>query len=337
MKHLYNNYSIKEYNTFGIDVKAKYFFEFTEIEELTTLLENQEFRKLQKLVIGGGSNLLFTKDFDGLVIYPQIKGIKIINETDNEIYINAGAGNDWDSFVEYCVSNGYGGTENLSLIPGNIGASPVQNIGAYGVEVKDIIDTVEALNIETNKIETLTNSDCKFGYRNSAFKNKLKGKYIITGVTFKLYKKPKFTTHYGSVDEKLKEYTEINISNIRKIIIDIRDSKLPDHKKIGNAGSFFKNPVIDKSKAESLKLKYPTMPLYHVNEKHSKLAAGWLIEQCGWKGKRIADAGVHKDQSLVLVNHGNASGNDIIKLANKIIASIKSEFDVDLEMEVNII
>ncbi len=337
MKHLYNNYSIKDYNTFGINAKAKYFFEFTEVEELIDLLNNSEFKNVKKLTIGGGSNLLFTKDFDGIVIYPQIKRIELVNETDNEIFVKAGAGNDWDTFVEHCVSNGYGVIENLSLIPGNVGASPVQNIGAYGVEVKDIIHTVEAINIETSKIETFTNSECKFGYRNSIFKNELKGKYIITEVIFKLYKKPKFITHYGSINEKLKEYSEINISNIREIIINIRNSKLPDHKKIGNAGSFFKNPVVDKTIADKLKLKYPSMPLYPIDEQHSKLASGWLIEQCGWKGKRIGDAGVHKDQSLVLVNHGNAIGNDIIELAKKIIASIKLEFDVDLEMEVNII
>lgn len=338
MAELYTNYSLKQYNTFGIDVLAKHFFEFSSKKELIEFIkENQELIKLPRVVIGGGSNLLFTGDFAGVIFYPHVMGIDVVKEDEDHAWIKAGAGVVWDDFVDFAVKYNYGGAENLSLIPGNVGACPVQNIGAYGVEVKDIIDTVYTINIKTLEERVFTNEECQFAYRDSIFKNELKHQYIVTHVTFKLDKKHTFKTEYGQIGAELEKYDEINISNIRKAIINIRESKLPCTEELGNAGSFFKNPVVDSEKAEELKTKHPSIPIYDAPNNQVKLAAGWLIDQCNWKGKRLGNAGVHKDQALVLVNHGSATGQEILHLAQKIQYSVFEKFGVTLEMEVNAI
>lgn len=337
MAQLLQNYSLKKYNTFGIEAKAKYFFEFDNQTEIQTFLQKNDIIDTQYLILGGGSNLLFTEDFEGLVIHPNIKGIDIVEENDKTVLIRVGANEDWDELVAWSVEKNYGGIENLSLIPGAVGASPVQNIGAYGVEVKEVIEKVEAVSIETKNAVEFSNVHCEFGYRNSVFKNEYKNLFIITHVQFRLQKQPEYKVFYGAIKKELEAYDAVNLKNIREVIIKIRESKLPDPKDLGNAGSFFKNPIIEKTKADQLKAKYENLPLYEVNEIETKLAAGWLIEQCGWKGKRIGDAGVHKDQALVLVNYGNAKGKDILKLANEIRKSVLFKFGVKLEMEVNAI
>ncbi|MFA8435124.1 MAG: UDP-N-acetylmuramate dehydrogenase [Marinifilaceae bacterium] len=335
MAFLHDNYSLKQYNTFGIDVTARYFFEFQEVAEIQQFLKDNPIRDTNYLILGGGSNLLFTEDFDGLVIHPKIKGIEIVREDEDHVWVKAGAYEEWDDFVAWSVNNQYSGIENLSLIPGKVGATPVQNIGAYGVEVQEVITEVEAISIETGSRVTLSNAQCEFGYRDSIFKNELKNLFIVTSVTYQLSKKPNYKTHYGSLSGELENYSEINLQNIREVIIKIRESKLPDPKEIGNAGSFFKNPVIDTEVAGQLQKEYPKIPLYPVNGAHTKVAAGWLIEQCGWKGKQIGNAGVHKDQALVLINCGKATGLEISHLANEIRKSVILKFGITLEMEVN--
>lgn len=335
MAKLFTNYSLKNHNTFGLDVRCEYFFKFSEVSEIQQfLISEPKLIALPTLILGGGSNILFTKDFAGLVIYPQNKKITKLKEDNENVWINAESGVSWDDFVKYCVEGNYGGVENLSYIPGNIGASPVQNIGAYGVEVKDVIDSVEALEILTSKKHTFSNSDCRFDYRDSIFKNELKNKFIIVNVTFKLTKNHILTTHYGNIDEELKNYPHINIQTIREAIINIRKRKLPEPTEIGNAGSFFKNPIISAKKAEKLKEKFPNIVLYKTSEIEFKVAAGWLIEQCGWKGKEINGAGVHQNQALVIVRVGDATGKDIVNLSKKIQKSVKEKFDVEIQAEV---
>lgn len=337
MAVLRKNYSLKNYNTFGIEANAKYFFEFDTVEEINDFLSKNDIINIQYLLLGGGSNLLFIEDFNGLVIHPKIKGIKIIEEDEESVLVQVGANEDWDEFVAWAVENNYSGIENLSLIPGVVGAAPIQNIGAYGVEVQEVIHSVDAISIESKNSVVFSNMHCEFSYRNSVFKKEYKNQFIITHVTFKLSKQHNYKVHYGSIDKELEAYGEINLKNIREVIIKIRESKLPDPEVLGNAGSFFKNPIVDKAQADKLKAKHENMPLYEVNEMESKLAAGWLIEQCGWKGKQIGDAGVHKDQALVIVNHGNAKGHEILQLANDIRKSVLYKFGVKLEMEVNAI
>ena len=284
--------------------------------------------------------MLLTKNIEQLVVHLNIKGISIDREDDNAVYLTVNAGENWHEFVLWAIEQGYGGIENLSLIPGNVGTCPIQNIGAYGVEVKDVISKVETIEIETNKLVSFSNTECNFGYRNSIFKNEAKGKYIITSVCFKLSKSNhKLTTSYGAIEKELtdKQITNPTIKDISDAVIAIRQSKLPDPNEIGNSGSFFKNPVISISLFEELKNKYPTIPSYPVSEKEIKVPAGWLIEQSGFKGKRYGDYGVHEKQALVLVNYGNASGKDIFELAQKIQATIKETYKIDLEIEVNII
>lgn len=335
MAILNTNYSLKKHNTFGIDVNAKYFFEFETIEEIKQFLNDNPLTSTKYLILGGGSNLLFTGDFEGIVIHPDIRGLEITDEEEDHILVRAGANEVWDDLVEWCVNHNLGGIENLSHIPGVVGAVPIQNIGAYGVEAHEVIKEVEAISIESGKLVTFSNSQCEFGYRDSIFKNGLKNQFIITHVTFRLSKTPQLKTHYGTVERELNRYTEIKLANVREVITNIRKSKLPDPQKTGNAGSFFKNPVITSDKARKLKLKYPQMPTYPVDETYCKLAAGWLIEQCGWRGKRIGNAAVHKDQALVLINCGNATGLEILKLANEIRKSVLLKFNISLEMEVN--
>lgn len=336
---IHENYSLKKSNTFGIDASARYFTELSSVEEIQEILSQQDFSKMQKLILGGGSNLLFTQNFDGIVLKNNLQGIELLKEDADFYYIKAGAGVVWHELVIHCINNNYAGLENLSLIPGRVGASPMQNIGAYGVEIKDRFYELEALHIADKTIHTFANADCKFGYRESIFKHELKNQYIITSVTYKLLKKPIFNTNYGAIEKELEVMgiKELSIQAISKAVCNIRSSKLPNPAEIGNAGSFFKNPEVVHAKYEFLKDQFPSIVGYDLENGNVKLAAGWLIEQCGWKGKTIGDAGVHKLQALVLVNYGNAKGNEIYDLSQKIMDSVKVKFGVQLEREVNII
>ena len=331
--------SLKQFNTFNIDARARYFAEPSTVEEFQEILSEKKFKNIQKFVLGGGSNILFTNDFDGLLLKNNIKGIELLKEDADFYYVKAGAGEVWHDVVMYCVNKNYGGLENLSLIPGSVGAGPIQNIGAYGVELKDRLFELEALNIKEGKIHTFSNAACKFGYRDSVFKRELKGQYIITSVTYKLLKKPELNTRYGAIEKELEamHVKNITIKDISQAVCNIRNSKLPNPAQIGNAGSFFKNPEVPRNTFNNLKMQFPDVVGYDVDEGRVKLAAGWLIEQCGWKGTTIGDAGVHKLQALVLVNYGNAKGNEILELSQKIIDSVKNKFGVSLEREVNIL
>lgn len=331
------NVSLKPFNTFGIDVKATRFATFASPEELGQILKDNINKPL--LILGGGSNLLLTKDFDGLVLKNEIKGIEVISETANEVLIRSGAGEVWHEFVLYCISKNYCGIENLSLIPGSVGASPMQNIGAYGVEIKDVFDHLEAYEIATGEIHTFDNETCEFGYRESIFKHAVKNQYVITNVYFKLSKTQNTNTSYGAINQQLEVMGIINptIKDVSDAVIAIRSSKLPNPKEIGNAGSFFKNPVIDVAHYHEILKNYPNAPSYPVGEQHVKVPAGWLIETAGWKGKVVGETGVHKNQALVLVNYGNAKGKDIYKLSTDIIEDIERKFKILLTREVNIL
>jgi UDP-N-acetylmuramate dehydrogenase len=332
-----SNISLQAYNTFGIDANAKSFCEIECIADLQELKTKEEFDS-ERLVLGGGSNMLLLNNWNGLVILNSVKGISIENENPESVLLKVGAGEVWHDFVLYTVNNEYYGIENLSLIPGSVGASPIQNIGAYGVEIKDTFEKLEAFNIATGQVETFSKEDCKFGYRESVFKKELKGKYIITQVYYRLSKMPSFNTSYGAIEEQLAERGIDNpsIKDISNAVISIRQSKLPDPKEIGNSGSFFKNPVIDSEQAKKLKEQFPKMVQYPVDN-GVKLAAGWLIESCGWKGYKENGFGVHDKQALVLVHYGGASGQDIYNLSQKIIDSIYETYGVSLEREVNMI
>ncbi|MDO1447869.1 UDP-N-acetylmuramate dehydrogenase [Rhodocytophaga aerolata] len=339
MMHIQKNISLKSYNTFGIDATAAYFIEIRTVAELQELLTHSIYKAMPKLILGGGSNLLFTQDFDGLVIKIAIEGIEKINEDAQHVYVQAGAGVVWHQLVLYCIEHAYAGIENLSLIPGTVGAAPMQNIGAYGVEIKEIFDRLEAVHIDTGNIRVFTNEECQFGYRESIFKKELKGQYVITRVTFRLGKVPAFNTSYGAIQDTLKQMNVENLTlrSVSDAVIYIRRSKLPDPAEIGNAGSFFKNPEIPTKQYENLKIHYPQMPGYVTSDKTVKVPAGWLIEQSGWKGKRLGDTGVHKNQALVLVNYGNAKGNEIKALAEEVQKSVLAKFDIQLQPEVNFI
>lgn len=330
------NHSLKELNTFGLDVKAEKYIHFDTVDDAREALYTKSTCKKPILILGGGSNILFSKDFEGTILHPKIEGIEIASESKEDIYLRVGAGVCWDTFVEYCVSNGWSGVENLSLIPGNVGASPVQNIGAYGMEAKDCIVSVKGLYLNKAKPFVLSNDECAFGYRDSIFKHELKKKALITHVCFRLSKLPKYTIHYGNISEELKKYNEVNLENIRKAIIAIRRQKLPDPKDLGNAGSFFKNPVVKETKAKKLKTEHPDMPTYPALN-GIKLSAGWLIEQCGWKGKKVGNVGMYKEQSLIMVNYGGAKAEELITLSSAIQESVKSTFDVKIEPEVNFV
>jgi UDP-N-acetylmuramate dehydrogenase len=331
----YSNYPLRKLHTFGTEASTKYYFEFTETEDLEGFLAtNKDWPNQQLLIIGSGSNLLFVNDFPGLIINPNIPGIKIVHEDRNNIWLEVGAGVVWDELVEYAVFNRWGGIENLSLIPGKVGAAAVQNIGAYGMEIQNQIETVTGFNLETLTENILESTDCQFAYRDSIFKNELKNSFIITSVVFKLDKFPEYILNYGDLKSETEKLGSINLRNIRKAVIGIRESKLPDPKIFGNAGSFFKNPVIEEVQATQLLNIYPNMPHYSAPENRMKLAAGWLIEQCGWKGFRRGDAGVHEKQALVLVNYGNATGMEIFELSEEIRQSVQDKFGVELEREV---
>lgn len=329
--------SLRPYNTFGIDVEAAAFAAFSSVTELVELLRQND-GKLPLLILGGGSNILFTRPVDAFVLRNDIKGYEVVSEDDETILIKVGAGEVWHTFVRYCVENGWAGLENLSLIPGSVGASPMQNIGAYGVEIKDRFVSLEALHIASGEIHTFTADECRFGYRESVFKRELKDQYIICSVTYRLSLKPSFNTSYGAISSELEQMgtKELTIDAVSQAVINIRRSKLPDPATLGNAGSFFKNPVIDAGLYASLKDAYPEMPHYPQSDGTVKLAAGWLIEQAGWKGKRVGNCGVHEKQALVLVNYGGATGNEIFALSQAVLDDVKHRFGVTLEREVNI-
>lgn len=331
------NISLKPYNTFSIDAKARHFVAFGTMDELAEGLQLAGGKKL--LVLGGGSNILLTGDFDGWVLKNEMRGIEKLSEDGEYVVVKAFAGENWHSFVLHCIENGWAGVENLSLIPGCVGASPMQNIGAYGVEIKDVFEGLNAFDIQDRRPRHFTLDDCRFGYRESIFKKELKGRFVITDVSFRLRKKPVFHTSYGAINEELERMgvRELSIQAISEAVIRIRSSKLPDPAKIGNAGSFFKNPSVSKEQYESLKLAHPGMVGYANADGSIKLAAGWLIEQCGWKGFRRGDAGVHARQALVLVNYGAAKGEDIYILSTEIMESVRDKFGVLLEREVNLI
>jgi UDP-N-acetylmuramate dehydrogenase len=337
MPEIQHDISLKKYNTFGVEAKASHFVSFSSEDELNALLKDHRLNDLPALILGGGSNILFTRDFEGLVMHNNIRGIEILEEDDSQVLVKAGAGENWDEFVGYTVSRGWGGLENLSYIPGNVGASPIQNIGAYGTEVKETIEQVQTLNRETFIPVTYTNGDCQFDYRNSIFKHHLKGKRIITHVVFRLSKKPDYKLSYGNLKEAVSHQGEINLTNIRHAVIETRKSKLPEPDETGSAGSFFKNPIIDSPAHQKLKTTRPDMPSYPMENNQYKIPAGWLIDQLGWKGYREGDAGVHHKQALVLVNHGQATGDQIYQLSRRIRESVLAEFNIDLEYEVNIL
>lgn len=333
------DFSLHSFNTFHIDSVARYFTEVNTIESLKELITSGQLKDKLLLIVGGGSNLLFTGNFKGIVVHIINRGIETISRTDDSVIVKAAAGENWHEFVTFCVNQGFGGIENLSLIPGNVGSCPIQNIGAYGVEVKDTILSVDAVDLHTGKLLNFSKDECRFGYRDSIFKRDLKGKFAICSVTFQLKLNPVVQLEYGAIKQELSVMGVENptIADVSKAVCAIRHSKLPDPKILGNAGSFFKNPTVDEKFAEKLAESFPKLVSYPLGDEKAKLAAGWLIEQCGWKGFRDGDAGVHEDQSLVLVNYGNATGSNILTLAHRIQNSVYERFGVKLEMEVNVI
>jgi UDP-N-acetylmuramate dehydrogenase len=349
MSLIQNNISVKQYNSFSINAFTNSFATFNSVENLREVLKSyQQISNNQQnstFILGGGSNLLFTSNFDGLILKNEIKGVKIVKEDKHHIYIQAGAGENWHQFVLYCIEHNLAGVENLSLIPGNVGASPMQNIGAYGVEIKDVFHSLEAWHIKDKKIVNFTLNDCEFGYRESVFKKKFKNEFVITNVTYRLNRIPDYHISYGAISQELEKMgvKDLSIQAISKAVINIRSSKLPDPAVIGNAGSFFKNPEIGSHEYHELTRMFPGIVGYDLPNGNVKLAAGWLIEQCGpsagisWKGYRRGDAGCHEKQALVLVNYGNATGSEIYDLSEEILESVKAKFGVSLEREVNIV
>ena len=336
--NLQNNYPLLPHNTFGMEVNASVFMEYESVEELKEWFAHTPLAGETWLHIGGGSNLLFTQDYPGIILHSAIKGFEVVSENEDEVLVRAGAGEVWDDFVAYTVEKGWYGAENLSLIPGEVGASAVQNIGAYGVEAKDLIVKVDTLEVETGKERVFGNEACGYAYRESVFKHALKGKYIVTSVTYRLSKHPSYRLDYGNVRAELeKRGCELTLENVRRTIIDIRESKLPDPKVQGNAGSFFMNPIVPRPLFEELLGKYPSMPSYEVDAERVKIPAAWMIDQCGWKGKRLGNAGVHDKQALVLVNCGGATGQEIIALSEEIQRSVFDKFGVRISPEVNFI
>jgi len=333
-----SNFSLKNYNTFGIEAKARQFVAVHSVDELKTILTANKNEK--KFILGGGSNMLLTQDIDALVIHIDLKGKKIIKEDDDFVWVESQAGETWHDFVLYTIENNFGGLENMSLIPGNVGTTPVQNIGAYGTEIKDTFVSCEAINIESHEMKTFTNSECNFGYRESIFKNEVKDQYIITSVIYKLTKRNhKINTSYGDITAELSKnnVTAPTLKDVSDAVIAIRQSKLPDPKELGNSGSFFKNPILLKSDFEKIHNKFPEMKYYEVSEREVKVPAGWLIEQAGFKGKRFGDAGVHKNQALVLVNYGNATGQEILAVSRDVQKTVFETFGIHIEAEVNVI
>jgi UDP-N-acetylmuramate dehydrogenase len=334
------NISLKPYNTFGINAVAKHFAKFSSVNELEEIFNfHTSNREIPTLIIGGGSNILITQDYNGLVAKNELHGIEVVKEDVKHIYVRAAAGENWHRFVLYCIENDFAGVENLSLIPGSMGASPMQNIGAYGVEIKDVFYELEAYNIAEKKLVTFSGEDCEFGYRESVFKRKYKGQYVIVSVTFKLNRQPVFHIEYGAIQQELDKMgvKDLSIRAVSQAVINIRQSKLPDPAKIGNAGSFFKNPTIPKIQFQNLKEEFASIPGFPAHDDKVKVAAAWLIEQCGWKGYRKGDAGCHVNQALVLVNYGNANGLDVYNLSTEIMLSVEAKFGIILEREVNVL
>ncbi|GAB3339993.1 UDP-N-acetylmuramate dehydrogenase [Marivirga atlantica] len=335
------NISLKPYNTFGFEVKAKYLIEINQVDQLKALIKSELWIENKHLILGGGSNILLQRNFDGLIVLNKLLGINVLQQDDSSLIVRAGGGENWHEFVQYCIAKNWGGVENLSLIPGTVGAAPMQNIGAYGVEIKDVFHSLEAFNLKSGEVETFTADDCKFGYRESVFKHELKDQYLIVAVQFKLSKPNahQLKLDYGIIKQTLaeKNITEPSIQDISEAVIQIRQSKLPDPKQIGNSGSFFKNPIINKQQFEELLKEYPSLPAYRISDEEMKVAAGWLIEQAGWKGYDENGVGVHDKQALVLVNKGNGSGEAIAELARKIQDSVYSKFRIQLNPEVNFV
>lgn len=339
MTQIQQNIPLRQYNTLGIDAIAKLFASFTSIEELKELIENNPISGKAPLILGGGSNMLFKDHVNGLVLKNEIPGVTVVNEDAEHVYVKAGAGENWHGFVQYCIKENRAGVENLSLIPGCVGASPMQNIGAYGVEIKEVFESLEAFHLHDREVHTFNAADCEFGYRESVFKGKYRNQYVILNVTYRLNKTPKFNTSYGAIEQELERMgvQQLSIQAVSQAVINIRTSKLPDPAKIGNAGSFFKNPSVAADVYTQLKTEYPHIVGYPNADGTVKLAAGWLIEQSGWKGYRRGDAGVHEKQALVLVNYGHATGQEIYDLSEDVMKSVHSKFGVHLEREVNVV
>jgi UDP-N-acetylmuramate dehydrogenase len=338
MLQIQSDFPLKSYNTFGITASTAFYTEIEAVSQLSELIGKKMFNKLPLLFLGEGSNLLFTQNFNGITIRSIIRGVEVIGENSTDFFVRVGSGMIWDDFVVHAIENNWGGIENLSGIPGTVGASPIQNIGAYGVEVKDVIENVEGYDFSTSSFIEYDNPACKFGYRSSLFKEKLKNQFLICYVTFRLQKPPHtLRTDYGVIGKELDKYHEKNISNIRKAVCAIRNAKLPDPARLGNAGSFFKNPIVEISRAEKLKIDNPTIPIYHASEDRVKLSAAWLIDQAGCKGISLGRVASHKDQPLVLVNLGGATGEEVLELARFIEQRVHDVFGVTLEKEVNIV
>ncbi len=333
------NHPLKNYNTFSVDARARYFVEIMSDDQIIDIIKSDDYKRFPKLILSGGSNILFIRDFDGIVMKISTRGIELIEDNNDHVLVKANAGVNWDELVKYCVENEWAGLENLSMIPGNVGAAPIQNIGAYGIEQQDCFCELEAIDLVKGKKIVFTKNACCFGYRDSIFKNDLKGQYIVSSVTYKLSKEPDFNTKYGSIEQEMKNMgvNSVSIHAVSEAVRSIRSAKLPAPEEIGNAGSFFKNPIIDKSKYYRLINNITELAAYPVDKTHYKIAAGWLIDSLGWKGKRRGDAGIWHSQALVLVNYGNATGQQIYELATDIKNSVLDAYDIELEMEVNII
>lgn len=330
------NCSLRDKNSFGVEASARRLIRFDGVADLPAIFS--EMGKAERwMVLGGGNNILFTSDYDGTLLQPTDQSMAVCSEDEQSVRVRIGAGVEWDDFVAWCVAHGWGGVENLSLIPGKVGAAPVQNIGAYGAEAKDTIDRVECYFPEQDTTGMLTNAECRFGYRDSIFKRELKGRAVILSVEFLLSRRPQFKLRYGDVADRVESLGGVSLEHIRRAVIDIRQSKLPDPKELGNAGSFFKNPVVSQQKADALRADYPDMPCYPAGAGEVKLAAGWLIDRCGLRGKRWGAVGVHDRQALVLVNFGGATGRDVVDAAARVRAEVSCRFGVDIEMEVNIV
>ncbi len=333
------HHSLLPYNTFGLEAKARYFVEVASIEELREVLNNERLKGMPRFILGGGSNILLTKDFDGLVIKNSLNGIETIKEDDDHVWLKCGSGEAWHSLVLHTIELGLSGIENLSLIPGQMGAAPMQNIGAYGVELEAVFESLEAVDMNTGEVRVFTKDECLFGYRESVFKTTLKGQYCIVSVTMRLNKLPKFNISYGDIKRTLDDMRiwEPTVKAVSDAVIKIRQSKLPDPKVLGNSGSFFKNPEIPKAQFDALQAYYPLIPNFPLPNEMVKVPAGWLIEQCGWKGKRVGNTGSHSQQALVLVNYGGATGAEIYQLALDIQASVKEKFGITIVPEVNVV
>lgn len=334
---IYENISLRKYNTFGLNIKADRLITFRMEENVIHHFKQKQAPPDEYLILGSGSNVLFINDFHGTIIHPGIEGISVEEKKDDFVVISCASGVVWDKLVELTVNYGFGGLENLSFIPGMVGAAPVQNIGAYGMEVAETIEKVRGISLSDGSVREFSKTECEFGYRNSIFKGKQKGKYLITRVFFRLSTRPKLSLEFGSIKEEIDRLGATSLGNVRKIVINTRQKKLPDPAFIGNAGSFFKNPVVESAFADDLKRRYPGLPLFRDHSGCTKLAAAWLIDQCGWKGKRIGNAGVHDKQPLVIVNHGNATGLELFEFSEQVRKSVYEKFGIDLEREVEVI